>query len=597
MSDRARLLVLWLISGTVAAFFAMNLLPAAFVDGEFIPVSNDSFYHARRVLDAAAGNFYQFDPRIHVQEGSWLVWPWAYDYLLGLFIAVVTAVAPGVDQMKLLAYVPVLWVYVNLGLLLGVGVTLGLGAAPLALAMACAAASPLIQLLHGVGMIDHHYIELTWVLLAALLGLRWLQAPEAIVRAVALGIALGAAPAFHTALFVLQLPLLGALFLLWLRGRQLPLIVAVRFVTALLATTVLVLAPSGPLWDGQFHFYTLSWFHLYAAIATGAVVVFLSWRPFSAATLTLLAALAFVLAGPLLWQMVTAAEFLGGGVVRLDAIGEVASPLRMATGPGGFAKVMGLYSGLIWIAPVLLVAAAWRLWKERDAASVYFAAFAGFGLGLLLIQYRLHYFGSFLLFLAPALIASKASERFPDASRGVMLVAVLLTALAYIPPFKTQLFARHVPAIDPYYAISREIYARLAEACEREPGVVLADSNDGHYIRYHTECSVIANNFLLTPQHERKIAELDGLMALRPAELTVEAPHVHYIFARFEDLYLQAPDGSMTPSTVAQLKRRNPRLIRDLLLGSTPPGFALLHELRLDDGRDIPYARLLKVTE
>jgi len=597
MSDRARLLALWLISGTVAAFFAMNLLPAAFVDGEFIPVSNDSFYHARRILDAAAGNFYQFDPRIHVQEGSWLVWPWAYDYLLGLLVAAVTAVAPAVEKMKLLAYVPVLWVFVNLGLLLGIGITLGLRIVPLALAMAGAAASPLIQLLHGVGMIDHHYIELTWVLLAALLGVRWLLVPEATVRAVAFGIALGAAPAFHTALFILQLPLAGALFLLWLRGWQLPLGVALRFIAALLGTTVLVLLPSGPLWDGQFHFYTLSWFHLYAAVATSAAIVFLSWRPFSTAALALLAVLVLLLTGPLLWQMIAAAQFLGGEVVRLDAIGEVASPLQMATGPGGIARVTGLYSALIWIAPLLLLAAAWRLWKEREPATVYFAALAVFGLGLLLIQYRLHYFGSFALFLAPALIASTLAERFPNARRGVMLVAALLLALAYVPPFKNQLFARHVPAIDPYYAISREIYAELAKACKQEPGVVLADSNDGHYIRYHTECSVIANNFLLTPQHERKIAELDELMALKPAELAAKASHVRYVFARFEDLYLTTPDGSMTPATIAQLRRRNPGLVTKLLLNPAPQGFEILHELRLDDGRDIPYARLFKVTK
>ena len=49
-------------------------MPAATVDGSFVPVGPDSFYHARPILDAAIGDtgFYQFDHRIHMPEGSML---------------------------------------------------------------------------------------------------------------------------------------------------------------------------------------------------------------------------------------------------------------------------------------------------------------------------------------------------------------------------------------------------------------------------------------------------------------------------------------------------------------------------------------------
>ena len=75
---------IWLLTGTAAVAISLNWMPAAAVDGSFVPVSPDSSYHARRILDAAIGDigFYQFDHRIHVPEGSMLTWPWAYDGLI-----------------------------------------------------------------------------------------------------------------------------------------------------------------------------------------------------------------------------------------------------------------------------------------------------------------------------------------------------------------------------------------------------------------------------------------------------------------------------------------------------------------------------------
>ena len=44
------------------------------VDDVYLPVSHESFYHARRILDAVAdpSAYYQLDASIHVPEGSWL---------------------------------------------------------------------------------------------------------------------------------------------------------------------------------------------------------------------------------------------------------------------------------------------------------------------------------------------------------------------------------------------------------------------------------------------------------------------------------------------------------------------------------------------
>ncbi len=152
--------VIWLVFGLISAAVAMLYTSAAFVDGQYIPVGNDSFYHARRIIDAAISErgFYQFDTMIHVPEGSWLNWPWAYDYLLALSLRVALSVRPEMQPMKFLAYVPVLWVFVNIGLLTLIARQVHLAAAPTAWGLLVFSLLPLTQNLHGLGLIDHHFI-------------------------------------------------------------------------------------------------------------------------------------------------------------------------------------------------------------------------------------------------------------------------------------------------------------------------------------------------------------------------------------------------------------------------------------------------------
>ena len=84
MSEQFKLCLLWLTGGSAAIFFALGWLPAALVDGTALPTGHDAFYHARRILDVASGEreFYEFDSRMHVPEGSWITWPWGYDYAM-----------------------------------------------------------------------------------------------------------------------------------------------------------------------------------------------------------------------------------------------------------------------------------------------------------------------------------------------------------------------------------------------------------------------------------------------------------------------------------------------------------------------------------
>src|SRR5688572_27378209 len=170
-SDRVRPRILtltvtigiWSIAALVALFFAVISKESSLLDGHWLPRANDSFYHARRILDAAVGTrgFYQFDERLQVPEGAWISWPWGYDYLMAKATQLALWFAPSLDPMAFIAYVPVAWILVNAALFMAAAGTVGLSTEMRALAMFCFAFSPLTQMLHSIGMVDHHYVEHT----------------------------------------------------------------------------------------------------------------------------------------------------------------------------------------------------------------------------------------------------------------------------------------------------------------------------------------------------------------------------------------------------------------------------------------------------
>jgi asparagine N-glycosylation enzyme membrane subunit Stt3 len=93
-SARLRFIGLWLLIGAIAAGACALKWPAAHFGDEVLPVGNDSFYHARRILDTVAdpASFYEFDPKIHAPEGSLLVWPWGYDYAMAWVVKAAQAI-------------------------------------------------------------------------------------------------------------------------------------------------------------------------------------------------------------------------------------------------------------------------------------------------------------------------------------------------------------------------------------------------------------------------------------------------------------------------------------------------------------------------
>lgn len=590
--------LLWIAATTIAIFLALLLTSASLVDGEYIPVGNDSFYHARRILDAAIGErgFYQFDDMIHAPEGSWLNWPWGYDYFMAVGLSTALWFKPSLEPMAFLAYVPVAWLFINVGLATLIGRQIGLSPALLSVALLGFVMLPLTQVLHGVGTIDHHFIELTFALAAVWAALRFFGNPVRIETAVTLGVILGIAPAFHNGLFILQVPLLACLFVCWLRGQIPERRHLFTLAGALSIATLICLLPSATFRAFQFEFWTLSWFHLYIAASTTAGTIFMAVRPFQKANFVLLLGLGALLVVPISAKILTGTAFLSGDLDIVAQVVEVKSPFAWLMETRGLIWVTSFYSWLIFIAPFLIILFAKRLWQSHDTQMVCLSVFVLFGLLLMLMQYRLHPFGSWAIFLGGALVVQDFSAKKGVSMLVTTAVALFIVAIAFQPPLKNRLFKKYEPATESGYASTRSLFRSLGDICAEDSGTVLSYSDDGHYIRYHTDCSVLHNNFLMTPLHEKKLAEADKYLRMDPEQLLVGAPEIEYVFVRMYEVFEPDETGLLHPTSIPDLVARNaPLFVALTFADELPKEYQLIDELRTKDERDFAYARVFKI--
>jgi hypothetical protein len=597
-SARVKSIALWLLLGTIAAGVCSLTWTQAHYKDELVPVSMDSWYHAARILDTVAdpAGFYEFDPKIHAPEGSLLPWPWGYDYLMASLVRAARAVgAPG-SPIAILIWIPVAAVFLSVGLLMRIGRQLGLSTPFVVIAALCMALAPLTQYLHGVGTIDHHYAEYIFVLASISCGLAWFAAPHKTGLAIVLGLVLGAAPAIHNGLFILQVPVLLAMFVFWLQDVRLPANSTRVFCATLLLTTVAILLPSQPFREGRFEFYYLSWFHLYVAFGAAVTALALTSLARTRRNVAILVVIALVLLAPLLQQFIVARSFLAGTIKRLDSISEVRSVASLMITPWGRKDLGLMYSLLIWLLPATVVLCAVQCWRERTSARMFFWLWCVFGLALLATQLRLHYFGSFALYLPWLVLVHETARRWPERRKLVPLVTALVLLLVYWKPVRYELPGKMDIGGDPAFRTLRPILADLQKACAADPGIVLADNDAGHYIRYYTQCSVIANNFLLTRQHEEKIRQIDYLTSLPARDLPVRAPYVRYVLLRPVSIQRTA-DGARYVS----YSQEHAQLISDLLLKpleEVPTGYQLIEQMNIGSTAEVgsvPYLRLFKV--
>ncbi len=572
----------------------MLLSDSANLGGLYVPQGNDSFYHARRILEAVSGaGFYEFDERLHAPDGRFVPWPWAYDYLMAAVARVALWVNPQANPLAVPFFVPVVWVLVNSALFLGVTGELRLSLEMRTVAMICFALSPFTQLLHAFGMIDHHYVEHTFVLLGVWLGLRWFRDKDDTRWPVALGSALGVAPGFHTGLFVLLLLPLATIFLLWVRGLAPARVALSRFVAALLLSMQVVLWPSAPFRAGIFDFGLLSWFHLYAGVCTCVCVLFMGRWGYSVRALAVLLAIAALLAIPLVEQAVRGAAFVTGGISVLDDVVEAQSIYAQLTRSFGVAATASFYTWLLALMPALLAWYAYRIAVERSADRLYYAIAVVFGLALMAAQFRFHYFGLFAL-VTGGLVLVDRCRRYFGWHRGAVLIGVLLVVVgAYQPALRHRLFENYLPGIDAEYASTLPLYLRLGRECEQDPGVVLATNNDGNPILFHTACGVITNNFILSRADDEHLRRAGRLLRLPPDQLRQAAPEVRY-------LLLRADDFTVVEGGQRRLMTEIPVVTSLLLPVEAPLGFELVYALDRVAGASGPenvYAKLFKIRD
>jgi hypothetical protein len=111
-------------------------------------------------------------------------------------------------------------------------------------------------------------------------------------------------------------------------------------------------------------------------------------------------------------------------------------------------------------------------------------------------------------------------------------------------------------------------------------------------VLFHTECSVIANNFILRPSDEAHINEVSRLMRLPPEDILKQRPDVKYVLLRARD-FLNAVDDGL------ELAKDSP-VAQQLLTNKEPPaGFELIETVLLQvgpgEGDVAIFARLYKI--
>ncbi|MEO8018511.1 MAG: hypothetical protein ABI769_11900 [Pseudomonadota bacterium] len=598
MTVAFRLAVLWILASVIGLVIDLAPIRASLADGHYLPVGPDSFYHARRILDAVAdpAAFYQFDPLIHAPDGALISWPWGYDYLVSLIVRAARALGLGSDGLAVIAHVPVLAFPITLLLVVAVCRSLRLSLPATGLALLATALFPLSQGLYAVGNIDHHFAEHMLVMGALAASMAWLAKPESRAQAVAAALVLGIAPAVHTAEFILQLPLLGALALLWLRGDRLPATTPV-FAGTLLVSTLAVALPSLPLQQGRFDYLTLSWFQVYIAFCSAAMCVFL-WRVRrSRNSLIAAVVLCALLAVPIVGAALRASEFFAGNVEGMGDIMETRSILDQLRLGLTWESIFGRYSHLLLFLPLVVVVCVLRLRQERQAERVLFWIASLFGLAMLVAQTRLHYLGSYALYLPLLLLIDESILRVPvkPAVTWSVVALIIVGAHAVAVP---RVFGRQFVGGDGDYELTRALYSKLADACANAPGVVLANSMDGNYLRFHTKCAVIGSAFLLTPSDIAKNHEEDELLKLSATDVPQRNPLLRYAFIRRDTLFVSRPDGRWIIAPEDHPMLIDPPLVKELLHADQdhlPAHFRLLAELTYPTPPHTAYSRVFAI--
>jgi len=596
MTPAFRWTLLWIAGSMVMVAGALAMLSASLVDNQYLPANADAFYHARRILDSVFSGdpVIQFDDRIHVPEGSWLSWPWGYDTVMARITSLFGPFANRDEATRVLMNIPPAAAPIAVGLVVNIARQLRLPFLLAALFVLGFSALPTVHALFGVGNLDHHFAELLWTLGTLSAGIWFFRAgAPSHVPGVLLGCVLGSALAIHNSLFILQVPVVLTLALLWLQGTGFPDRARILgFAAALLVTTTLTCIPSEPWRRGIFEFYTLSWFHFYIATCVAIFSLLLSMLPKSVRNLVIVGLAAGAALIPLFGALSFGGEFVSGELAVIRNVLEAKSPYEMYRNYGEYISTR-LLSWMMWLTGPMLLLNLWWVFRARTSELRFVALIGVLVLALMQFQFRFALFGATSMLLTPLLLAGFIAERLPERRTEALFASVLLFGFTFYPTFRNWQ-TQWMLAGNQSYPLLRSTFPALKAACDEQPGVVLADTNAGHWIRYHSECSVIGNVFLLTPLHEAKALESARLLRLLPAELLAESRDIRYVFARQSTGLFTDETGRERPD-LNKLRDSLPALERELLApdAKLPSQYRLRGEARTPGGQ--VYARLYEI--
>ena len=291
--------------------------------------------------------------------------------------------------------------------------------------------------------------------------------------------------------------------------------------------------------------------------------------------------------------------FLSKDIVRFDAIVETES-LMAAVRRDPEAILIDFYTLIVIATPIVFLAFLRMAATETRGQELFFAVTGLFCLALFFSQLRLQYFGLWVLIMGPLLLVRMwlyQRNEWPLWLSGVIL---FVYGAAFAGPVINRLEHSWPLGLDHQYGLVRESLIYLEKACADEPGVVLAYNDVGNYVRYHTECTVVANNFLLTDQHQDKIRELDALFGMDIEQLADQRPDIKYILVAFPKLLLHQPDGRNVLLSREEMKVINadwPLMINLLLddeYGSAQ--LELIHQQRIEEnGDEMALVKLFRV--
>lgn len=596
MTPLFRNTLLWILGSALIVLMSLSLVSGSYVDGHYLPSNADAFYHARRILDAVMTHqpVIQFDPRIHAPEGSWLTWPWGFDSLLAW---ITSAFGPYQDEFaaaRVLMHVPVAAGPIGVLLVLVLARQLRLSGTHSAVLVIAFALLPLAFMLFAVGNVDHHWAEFLWAL-GTINASIWLFDSGKARAAVVLAAVLGSAVAIQNGLFILQIVPLAIAAWRWLRGETLPRPAVLQTLAGLLFVfTFLACLPSYTLRKGFFEFYTLSWFHVYIATCSATVFVLLGIFARSTRNIVIIAGSALVLAVPIVFSLGLASQFVSGDLESVAGVSEAMSPYRNYILFGADMSTL-FTSWFMWLALPAMLLNAWWAWRSTDPRLQAFAIASVIFLALYQLQYRFTPFGMVPLLATPLIAAQQLAARLPARAPLIRAAVILLFVVAYTPT-RMDWPSSWARGGDPVYDRVRSTLPALANACARHPGIVLAPINDGHWITFHTSCSVIGDVFLLTPQHAQKRQETERLLALTPAQLIATRPDVKYVLTNFQ-VDVDAPEGPGMPERpdIETLRPGLPPLMASLLgpASAVPPQFHLIGSVNTPAGR--AYTRLYEI--